>query len=516
MRSLAGSRPCNRSCDSTAYRSDGNVGASMRIAVRRPAGRKNVASSRCRLTVSVLSVATSPGRAPTSRRGRLADRVIGLHPGSIPGEPAIDAEARPGLELGLDLGARRGRLGAQRVPGEIDLRACRPARGRQEETFAVRGRAGRLRRGARAWSSPRPAGGRRHRGGVRPGRCGGGLDVGRPVGRAALRDQPDVDARRVEQARRDRGARARLAHDGHRARRAGSRPAGRPGRRAGSGSRPARRRPRATRAGRARRARSRSAPAMACAWSAVDRRRRVRLEAADPGVRPGGRRRPRARPATRSYPIRNSWTVASSRAASERLGQDERDGVPERHEPADVRGEAVVELDVERSRQVARRELGARPAVDDVGARGDARPEPGRVQRRGQRRGRPSTAGPGAVDRRHRLVVGRVGTRGLRGVPSGTPPRRARRAAGSSVVPRRSSRSARRRSGRPRRSCPDRGSAGPRRRPAVAARARSERELCPRQLVGGVGAEQVRPPGTPHEQAAAGQHGGRSVRARRR
>ena len=37
MRSLAGSRPRNRSCDSTAYRSDGNVGASMRIARPTPA-----------------------------------------------------------------------------------------------------------------------------------------------------------------------------------------------------------------------------------------------------------------------------------------------------------------------------------------------------------------------------------------------------------------------------------------------------------------------------------------------
>ena len=82
-------------------------------------------------------------------------------------------------------------------------------------------------------------------------------------------------------------------------------------------------------------------------------------------------------------PIRKSWTVASSRAASRGSGGDQRDGGAEGHEPADVRGKAVIELDVERSGQMARRELRARPAVDDVSAGGDRLLESSRVQRPG-------------------------------------------------------------------------------------------------------------------------------------
>ncbi len=190
----------------------------------------------------------------------------------------------------------------------------------------------------------------------------------------------------------------------------------------------------------------------------------------------------------------------------ERLGQHEGHGRAERHEPADHRREAVVELDVQGTREVAGRELVPRAGVDDVCTRGRCRTERHHVQ--GRRHSRPAQdRGPGAVDRGHRLVIGRIGAEPAK---QGVPERglvRAPRATGSC-----------------RRSVPIVEVRGPSVGPAEQklpapwvgrtatssgrpARARSDCELGTRQALGRVRAQEVRPTGTPHQQAAAGQHG---------
>jgi hypothetical protein len=73
--------------------------------------------------------ADEPGR-------RLADGVVGPDPRTFPVEPAIDSEAGPGVELSVDLGARRHRLGTQGLTSEIDLRPAVRGDG-QEEPLAV-------------------------------------------------------------------------------------------------------------------------------------------------------------------------------------------------------------------------------------------------------------------------------------------------------------------------------------------------------------------------------------------
>lgn len=90
-----------------------------------------------------------------------------------------------------------------------------------------------------------------------------------------------------------------------------------------------------------------------------------------------------------------------------RVGQHEHDRRTERHQPTHVRGEAVTELDAERSRQVAGREAATRPGIDHPGAairrRGERRGLEGRGRRQAVEQGR-----PGPVDRRHLGVVGGI------------------------------------------------------------------------------------------------------------
>ena len=91
-----------------------------------PAGRKNDASRRCKLTVSVLRVETSSGRAPTQPGGRLAQGFVERDPCGALVEVGLHAVARPGLHLRIDRVTCRQRLGTERLAGEVDPR--RPVR----------------------------------------------------------------------------------------------------------------------------------------------------------------------------------------------------------------------------------------------------------------------------------------------------------------------------------------------------------------------------------------------------
>ena len=349
------------------------------------------------MTVRVLSVATSPGRAPTRRRGRLADRAIGDHPRSPSRRTSHRRQGAAQASSSTSTSAaRRDWLGAQRVAREIDLRASRPRRSAGGIGRGTRP-AGQHASRVRAWSS-RGRDGRRHRAAGRPAVGGESIapaSPGRRPARSAGRPCPRhrAGSRRSRRGRRTGTSRhRRVAWDRGRA--------GRPVRRAGSGSRPARRRPRATRAGRERRARShrrRRWPERAAPRIVVVGYARARRSARPP-------RPPRPPASTPGDPV-----VPDPEQLDGRLLEAPRRGAPagrarrspERHEPADVRGEAVVELDVERSGQVGRRELGARRGRRRRGARGDRLLEPAGSSDAGGR-GRPSTGGParliGAID----------------------------------------------------------------------------------------------------------------------
>ena len=85
----------------------------MRMAVRRPDGRKNEAINRCRFTVRVLSVATSVGRAPTSRRCRAGELALRIEPAIVGLERAVHGAVAPSLKDGPDGVPGGQRLGAE-------------------------------------------------------------------------------------------------------------------------------------------------------------------------------------------------------------------------------------------------------------------------------------------------------------------------------------------------------------------------------------------------------------------
>ena len=79
------------------------------------------------------------GTRPDEPRGRFAHGVVGLEPGAVPGEPAVDPEPPPRLELGVDGGAGRHGLGAERLTREVDARRA-VVGGGQHESVAVAGK----------------------------------------------------------------------------------------------------------------------------------------------------------------------------------------------------------------------------------------------------------------------------------------------------------------------------------------------------------------------------------------
>ncbi len=115
----------------------GSAGQSIRILKRLSVGRKKLTIIRCRLTVRLFIITTSPGLAPTRRAPGLAeDLVVG-----VPRRPSVEVrlhrQPRPVVELLLDQPTDRSRLQAQRVAAEVDQRfAVRPAW--QAEPFAAR------------------------------------------------------------------------------------------------------------------------------------------------------------------------------------------------------------------------------------------------------------------------------------------------------------------------------------------------------------------------------------------
>ena len=152
-----------------------------------------------------------------------------------------------------------------------------------------------------------------------------------------------------------------------------------------------------------------------------------------------------------------------------RLGEDQHHGRSERDEPADVRRERLVELDVERAREVARRRTACAPGRRRRGRRrrSPLRTRVGRRSTAGMAGGR-RTTGPARLMRGH-LARSRWDTgRAHRAASCGS-------VASSSIarsgLKRRSCPIVEVRrvvcSGRPSRSCRRRGSAVPRRRPAA-------------------------------------------------
>ena len=125
------------------------------------------------------------------------------------------------------------------------------------------------------------------------------------------------------------------------------------------------------------------------------------------------------------------------------VGQHEQHRRAERHEPADVARERPVELDVERARQVARRERRAIARIDDRRRLRAATPRLSNAagSSAGGRISRPRTRGPRRLIAGHVRVVRGARGRGRRGPARGTrpAPRRRARTSGSRTAPRRSS-----------------------------------------------------------------------------
>ena len=78
------------------------------------------------------------GSRPDDPGHRTTQRLVHREPRPLGREPGIDAEARPGVELGLDGGADAPRLQPERLAGEVDRPGCRRAR-REQEAVAERG-----------------------------------------------------------------------------------------------------------------------------------------------------------------------------------------------------------------------------------------------------------------------------------------------------------------------------------------------------------------------------------------
>ena len=96
--------------------------------VRLPDGRKNDASSRWRLTVSVLSVDDLVRPRADQPGGGLAQWFVERDPGRVLVEVALHAVRGPRVQLGLDGRSGGPRLRAEGLPGEIDPRRARPDR----------------------------------------------------------------------------------------------------------------------------------------------------------------------------------------------------------------------------------------------------------------------------------------------------------------------------------------------------------------------------------------------------
>ena len=115
-RARAGARWLVRAC-----RSDGKSGPSTRIRRRRPAGRKNDASSRWRLTVSALRSATSAGRAPTIRAIGSRSASSSVNHGRSPRRTTRRRRAAAqASSSAVDRRADGPRLEPERLAGEVD------------------------------------------------------------------------------------------------------------------------------------------------------------------------------------------------------------------------------------------------------------------------------------------------------------------------------------------------------------------------------------------------------------
>ena len=139
IRSSAGSRPWCRRCESTAYRSDGNVGASIRIAAATPLGAIEAGEQQMQVDGQGVRGRDLVRPSADDAGRHLPDGAVGLEPAVAWSEPGLDTELAPSDRARASTASRAvDRLGAERHPREIRLRPPAGA-GRQEESLAPAG-----------------------------------------------------------------------------------------------------------------------------------------------------------------------------------------------------------------------------------------------------------------------------------------------------------------------------------------------------------------------------------------
>ena len=146
-----------------ACRSDGKSGPSARIRRRRPLGPEERGEQEMDVDGQAVEQRHLDRARPDDPAHRLAQRPVQREPRSRRVEPGVDAQARPGVQLGRDRRGRGPRLQPERLARQVD-RGRSVGRRRDVEPVARRrrqrrGRVARPARPPRSWSRSPLSGG---------------------------------------------------------------------------------------------------------------------------------------------------------------------------------------------------------------------------------------------------------------------------------------------------------------------------------------------------------------------